>query len=179
LIADIQSPDIETKVAILNKKAELENIDLPLDVAFFIASHADDSVRSLEGSLIRIGAFASLHSLPINVALAKEVMGHIIKDKDKEITVDGILKEVSAYFSVKTQDIKSAKRIKSIMVPRQIAMYLSRKLTDLSLVSIGERFGGKDHATVIHSCKKIEQDIKIKKELKTIVEKLESRIKST
>jgi len=106
-------------------------------------------------------------------------MGHIIKDKDKEITVDGILKEVSAYFSVKTQDIKSAKRIKSIMVPRQIAMYLSRKLTDLSLVSIGERFGGKDHATVIHSCKKIEQDIKIKKELKTIVEKLESRIKST
>lgn len=179
LIADIQSPDIETKVAILNKKAELENMDLPLDVAFFIASNVDDSVRSLEGSLIRIGAFASLSNAPISMELAKEVMGHIIKDKKKEITIDMILKEVAAFYAMKISDIKSEKRIRSIIIPRQVAIYLCRKLTDSSLVSIGEKFGGKDHATVIHSIKKIEEEMKTKKELKNTVEKIEARIKST
>jgi len=179
LIADIQSPDLETKVAILNKKAELENIDLPNDVAFFVASNVDDSVRSLEGSLIRIGAFASLNNLPITINLAKEIMGHIIKEKKKEITIDMILKEVSSYFSIKISDIKSEKRVRSIMVPRQISIYLSRKLTDASLVSIGEKFGGKDHATIIHSIRKIEDEIKSKKEMKEVVEKIEFRIKST
>jgi chromosomal replication initiator protein len=179
LIADIQSPDIETKVAILNKKAELENVDLPLDVAFFIASNVDDSVRSLEGSLIRVGAFASLHNSSISMDLAKEVMGHIIKDRKKEINIDMILKEVSAVYGIKISDLKSEKRVRSIMVPRQVAIYLSRKLTDGSLVSIGEKFGGKDHATVIHSIKKIEEEMKIKKELKSTVEKIESKIRST
>ncbi|MCX5805325.1 MAG: chromosomal replication initiator protein DnaA [Proteobacteria bacterium] len=179
LIADIQSPDIETKVAILNKKAELENIDLPNDVAFFIASNAEDSVRSLEGSLIRVGAFASLSNTPITLDLAKEVMGSIIKEKKKEITIDVIIKEVTNYYSIKISDIKSAKRVRSVMVPRQVAIYLSRKLTDLSLVSIGEKFGGKDHATIIHSIKKIEEEIKVKKELKNTVEKLEAKVKST
>lgn len=179
LVADIQSPDIETKVAILNKKAELENIELPLDVAFFIAANAEDSVRSLEGSLIRVGAFASLNGMPVTIDLAKQVMGHIIKDRRKEISVDMIIKEVASYFSIKTSDLKSARRIRSIIIPRQIAIYLSRKLTDSSLVSIGEKFGGKDHSTIIHSVKKIEEESKIKKELKTIVEKIEARIKIT
>jgi chromosomal replication initiator protein len=179
LIADIQSPDIETKVAILNKKAELDNISLPLDVAFYIASNAEDSVRSLEGSLIRISAFATLNSVPITMDLAKEVIGHLIKSKRKEITVDLILKEVANYFSVKISDVKSEKRIRSIIVPRQVAIFLARKLTDCSLVSIGEKFGGKDHATVIHSVKKVEEEIKVKKELKTAVEIIESRVKST
>jgi chromosomal replication initiator protein len=179
LIADIQSPDLETKVAILNKKAELENIDLPNDVAFFVASNVDDSVRSLEGSLIRIGAFASLNNVPITISLAKEIMGHIIKEKKKDITVDTILKEVSSYFSVKISDIKSEKRVRSIMVPRQIAIYLSRKLTDASLVGIGEKFGGKDHATIIHSVKRVEEEMKIKKDFKEIVEKIELKVKST
>jgi chromosomal replication initiator protein len=179
LIADIQSPDIETKVAILNKKAELENIDLPLDVAFFIASNVDDSVRSLEGSLIRVGAFASLNGSSISMELAKEVMGHMIKDRRREINIDMILKEVSAVYGIKISDLKSEKRVRSIIVPRQVAIYLSRKLTDCSLVSIGEKFGGKDHATVIHSIKKIEEEMKIKKELKSTVEKIESKIKST
>jgi chromosomal replication initiator protein len=179
LIADIQSPDIETKVAILNKKAEVENIFLPTDVAFFIASNAEDSVRSLEGSLIRIGAFASLKNAEITLDLAKEVMGYIIKEKKKEITIDDIVKEVSTYYSIKISDIKSEKRIRSIMLPRQVAIYLSRKLTDYSLVSIGEKFGGKDHATIIHSIKKIEEEMKVKKEFKETVEKLESKIKST
>jgi chromosomal replication initiator protein len=179
LVADIQSPDIETKVAILNKKAESEKIDLPLDVAFFIASNSDDSVRSLEGTLIRVGAYASLGGANITIDLVRDVMGHIIKERGKEITVDAILKEVSAHFSVSVPDIKSEKRVRSVMIPRQVAIYLSRKLTDLSLVGIGEKFGGKDHATIIHSVKKIENEIKVKKELKSAVEKIGGKLKST
>jgi chromosomal replication initiator protein len=179
LIADIQPPDLETKVAILNKKAELENVSLPQDVAFYLASNVEHNVRVLEGSLVRVGAFASLHNVSITMELAKEVMGHIIKDKKREITVDAIIKEVGLHFAIKTSDMKSDRRIKSIMLPRQVAIYLSRKLTDNSLVGIGEKFGGKDHATVIHSVKKIEEEMKVKKELKETVEKLERKIKST
>jgi chromosomal replication initiator protein len=163
----------------LNKKAELDNVSLPQDVAFYLAANVENNVRVLEGSLVRVGAFASLHSVPITMELAKEVMGHIIKEKKHEITVDAIIKEVGTHFATKTSDIKSDRRIKSIMLPRQIAIYLARKLTDHSLVSIGEKFGGKDHATVIHSIKKIDQEMKVKKELKETVEKLERRIKST
>jgi chromosomal replication initiator protein len=166
-------------VAILNKKAESEKIDLPLDVAFFIASNSDDSVRSLEGTLIRVGAYASLGGANITIDLVRDVMGHIIKERGKEITVDAILKEVSAHFSVSVPDIKSEKRVRSVMIPRQVAIYLSRKLTDLSLVGIGEKFGGKDHATIIHSVKKIENEIKVKKELKSAVEKIGGKLKST
>ncbi len=179
LIADIQAPDLETKVAILNKKAELDGVSLPQDVAFYLASNVEHNVRVLEGSLVRVGAFASLHNVPITMELAKEVMGHIIKDKKREITVDAIIKEVGLHFTTKASDIKSNRRIKSIVVPRQIAIYLARKLTDNSLVGIGEKFGGKDHATVIHSVKKIEEEMKVKKELKETVEKLERKIKST
>jgi len=179
LIADIQPPDLETKVAILNKKAESENVALPQDVAFYLASNVEDNVRVLEGSLIRVGAFASLHDVPITLELAREVMGHIIKEKNREITVDIILKEVASYFGIKISDIKSARRIKSIMLPRQIAIYLSRRLTAGSLMSIGEKFGGKDHATIIHSIRKVEDEMKVKKEVHEIVDKLEKRIKST
>ncbi|MDR2018162.1 MAG: chromosomal replication initiator protein DnaA [Syntrophobacterales bacterium] len=179
LIADIQSLDLETKVAILNKKAEYENADLPLDVAFFIASNVDDNVRSLEGSLTRIVAFSSLKGVPITIDLAKDVMGHLIKERKKEITIDLIIENVASYFSIKISELKSERRIRSLILPRQIAIYLSRKLTDSSLVSIGEKFGGKDHATVLHSIRKIEAEIKIKKELKNAVENLESRIKLT
>jgi chromosomal replication initiator protein len=179
LIADIQPPDLETKVAILNKKAEFENVILPQDVAFYLASNIEDNIRVLEGSLIRLSAFASLHNVPISIELAKEVMGHIIKDKKREITIDSVIKEVSSYYSIKTSDLKSTRRIKSIMGPRQVAIYLSRKLTNASLVSIGEKFGGKDHATVIHSIRKIEEELKVKKELKEAVERIESRLKST
>jgi chromosomal replication initiator protein len=179
LIADIQPPDLETKVAILNKKAELENIHLPQDVAFYLATNIEDNVRVLEGSLIRLSAFASLHNVPIGIDLAKEVMGHIIKEKRKEITLDMIMKEVANHFSLKVADLKANRRIKSIIVPRQIAIYLCRKLTSSSLVSIGEKFGGKDHATIIHSIRKIEDEIKVKKESRELVEKLEDKIKST
>lgn len=179
LIADIQPPDLETKVAILNKKAEFENVMLPQDVAFYLASNIDNNIRVLEGSLIRLSAFASLRNISITMALAKEVMGNIITDKKKEITIEAITKEVSAYFSIKVSDLKSTKRIKSIMLPRQIAIFLSRKLTGHSLVSIGEKFGGKDHATIIHSIKKVEEEIKAKRDIKETVEKIETRVKST
>ncbi len=179
LIADIQALDLETKVAILNKKAEMNSIDLPLDVAFFIASHMADNVRNLEGSLIRIGAYASIHGLPMTIDLAKQVMGNMISEKKKDITIDGIIKEVADHFSVKIADLKSEKRVRSVMVPRQIAMFLSRKLTDASLAAIGERFGGKDHSTIIHSIRKVEEELKIKKEFKDTVNRIEERIKST
>jgi chromosomal replication initiator protein len=179
LIADIQPPDLETKVAILNKKAELENVPLPQDVAFYLASNVEHNVRVLEGSLVRVGAFASLHNLPITMELAKEIMGHIIKEKKGEITIDVIIKEVALHYSMKATDLRSNRRIKSVMLPRQVAMYLARKLTDNSLVGIGEKFGGKDHATVIHSVKKINEEIRVKKELKDTVDKLERKIKST
>ncbi len=179
LIADIQPPDLETKVAILNKKAELENITMPQDVAFYLASSVEHNVRVLEGSLVRVSAFASLHNVPITLDLAKEIMGHIIKEKRREITVDAIIKEVATHFSIKATDIKSNRRIKSIIIPRQVATYLARKLTDDSLVSIGEKFGGKDHATIIHSVKKIEEELKVRKELKDTVEKLERKLRST
>jgi chromosomal replication initiator protein len=179
LIADIQPPDLETKVAILNKKAEAESVSLPQDVAFYLASNIEHNIRVLEGSLIRLSAFASLHNVAISMNLAREVMSHIIKDKKKEITIDMIIKEVSSFFSIKSSDLRSAKRIKSIIFPRQIAIYLSRRLTNNSLVSIGEKFGGKDHATIIHSIKKIEEELKEKQELKETVERIENRIKST
>jgi chromosomal replication initiator protein len=179
LVADIQSPDIETKVAILNKKAESENFNLPLDVAFFIASNSEDSIRSLEGALIRVGAYASINNVNISIDLVKNIMGHIIKERGREINIDMIIKEVSSQFSVSVVDIKSEKRVRSVMLPRQVAMYLARKMTDLSLVGIGEKFGGRDHATIIHSVKKIESEIMLKRELKSIVEKIEQRLKST
>ncbi len=179
LVADIQSPDIETKVAILNKKAESEHISLPLDVAFFIASNSEDSIRSLEGTLIRIGAYASIGAADITIDLVKNIMGHIIREKEREINIDMILKEVSSFFSVSVADIKSEKRARSIMLPRQVAMFLARKTTGLSLADIGVRFGGRDHATIIHSIKKIEKEILLKRELKSAVEKIESRLLST
>jgi chromosomal replication initiator protein len=178
-VADIQLPDIETKVAILNKKAEQEKIDLPLDVAFFIATNSEDSIRSLEGTLIRVGAYASLNNTPITIDMVKQIMSHVMKEKTREITIDMVIKEVCSHFAVTLSDIRSSKRIRSIMYPRQLAMYLARKMTDSSLVSIGEKFGGKDHATVLHSIRKIESELNVKKELKSTVEKIVQKLKST
>jgi chromosomal replication initiator protein len=159
LIADIQPPDIETKVAILKKKADLENIYIPNEVAFFLASHINSNVRILEGCLIRLGAFASLTKQEINLEMAKEVLKNFVKDEEAAVTIDNIQKRVSSYFSLKPKDLRSKRRLKQIVVPRQIGMYLSRKLTQSSLLEIGEKFGGKDHSTVIHSIKKIEEKL--------------------
>jgi chromosomal replication initiator protein len=178
LIADIQIPDIETKVAILKKKAESENIPLQNDVAFFLASQIDSNIRVLEGCLIRIGAFASLTKTPINIDVAKEVLKNIIKPKEELISIDTIQKVVANAFNIKISDLKMKRKYKGLVIPRQVAMYLSRKLTEASLLEIGDKFGGKDHSTVLHSIKKVEQKISQEPAFKETVENLKSRIKS-
>jgi len=176
LIADIQPPDIETKVAILKKKAEHENIPIPNDVAFFLASQIDSNIRMLEGCLIRVGAFASLNKTPIDIQLAKEVLKNIIKPKEELISIDVVQKVVSNYFNIKISDLKVKRKYKNYVVPRQIAMYLSRKFTNASLLEIGEKFGGKDHSTVLHSIKKVEEKISKENSFKEIIENLKGRI---
>jgi chromosomal replication initiator protein len=178
LIADIQPPDIETKVAILRKKAETEDIVLPNDVAFFLASQIDSNIRILEGSLIRIGAFASLTKTPIDMQLAKEVLKNIIKPKEEFVSIDLVQKVVSNFFNIKISDLKVKRKYKGYVLPRQIAMYLSRKLTNASLLEIGDKFGGKDHSTVLHSVKKIEEKMSKEDSFKETVENLRSQIKS-
>jgi chromosomal replication initiator protein len=178
LIADIQPPDIETKVAILRKKAEIEKIPLPNDVAFFLASQIDSNIRMLEGSLIRIGAFASLTKTPMDIQLAKEVLKNIIKPKEELISIDLVQKVVSSFFNIKMSDLKMKRKYKGYVIPRQIAMYLSRKLTNSSLLEIGDKFGGKDHSTVLHSIKKVEEKMSKEPGFKEMIDNLHSRIKS-
>ncbi len=158
LIADIQPPDIETKVAILKKKAELENISLPNDVAFYLASRIDSNIRVLEGCLVRLGAFASLTKKEITLEMAKEVLKHIIPERER-IKIERVQEIVANYFNIKVRELKSKKRLRQLVIPRQVAMYLSKELTDASLVEIGEKFGGKDHSTVIYAIKKVEEKI--------------------
>jgi len=156
LIADIQPPDLETKVAILNKKAEAENVRLPSDVALFIASKIKSNIRELEGSLIRLLAYASLQGREIDLPLAKDVLKDILADDSRIISIESIQKYVANYFHMNMQEIKSKNNAKQVAFPRQIAMYLCKNLTDASLPEIGKRFGGKHHSTVIHAIKKIE-----------------------
>ncbi len=157
LIADIQPPDVETKVAILKKKSELENIDLDDEVAFFLARTIDSNIRNLEGALTRLYAYAQLTGCKITVELAKELLKNMIREEPEVITVERIQKAVSSYFGVSISDLRSSKRKKGITLPRQIAMYLAREHTDLSLVEIGEKFGGRNHATVTHSINKVKK----------------------
>ena len=159
LIADIQAPDVETKQAILKMKAEQNKINLPEEVALFLANSVSSNVRELEGYLIRIGAYASLTSTPVTLAMAKEVLKDILVEKNKEITVEEIQKIVASHYTIKISDLKSPKRLKALVLPRQIAMYLSRQLTACSFPEIGEKFGGKDHSTIIHAIKKIEKQM--------------------
>ncbi len=177
LIADIQSPDIETKQAILKMKADQNNIELPEDVAFFLASSVTSNVRELEGYLIRIGAFASLTSTPISLDMAKNILKDIIIEKSKEVTVETIQKSVANHFQLKTSELKSAKRLKTLVQPRQIAMYICRKLTSSSYPEIGAKFGGKDHSTIIHAIKKIDKLMEEDLQLRATIEKLIDSIK--
>lgn len=149
LIADIQPPDMETRVAILQKKAEIEGLDLPHDVAIFLASQIDSNVRELEGSLTRLSAVASLSKTPISVEFARTVLKDLLRDR-RVITIEAIQASVCDHFGVRIGDLLSQKRTRNIAVPRQIAMYLARKLTTASFPAIGERFGNRDHSTIIH-----------------------------
>ncbi|GAB4388605.1 MAG: chromosomal replication initiator protein DnaA [Thermodesulfovibrionales bacterium] len=156
LIADIQAPELETKLAIINKKAEEGRIKLPEDVVYFIGSRVKSNVRDIEGCIIRLGAHSSLTGAPVDLAMARNVLRDFMQDDDKPLTVEAIMKAVADYFGLKVQDLKAKKRTKQIALPRQIAMYLARELTDASLSEIGKQMGGKDHATVIYACKQIE-----------------------
>jgi chromosomal replication initiator protein len=157
LIADIQPPEIETKIAILLKKAATERINIPEDTAYYLASKVKSNVRELEGCLIRLGAQASLTGRPIDIEMAKSILRDLIEEDEKPITVDHIQKIVCDYFGIKMIDMKAKKRTKEVALPRQIAMYLTKQLTEMSLSDIGKGFGGKDHATVIYACKQIEE----------------------
>jgi chromosomal replication initiator protein len=156
LIADIQSPDLETKVAILKKKAETESVPLPDNVAIYIAGRIKSNIRELEGSLIRLIAYASLTGQEITLPLAQEVLKNVLDHETKAVTIELIQKFVADYYNLKMLDLKSRNNSKSIAMPRQIAMYLCKALTHASLPEIGRSFGGKHHSTVIHSIRKVE-----------------------
>ena len=156
LIADIQAPDLETKVAILRKKAEAEGIPLPDNVAIYIAGKIKSNIRELEGSLIRLIAYASLTGREISLALAQDVLRNVLQHDDRAVTIEIIQKFVSDYYQLKLGELKSRNNSKSIALPRQVAMYLCKSLTNASLPEIGRSFGGKHHSTVIHSIRKIE-----------------------
>ncbi|GJL78796.1 MAG: chromosomal replication initiator protein DnaA [Nitrospinaceae bacterium] len=177
VVTDINHPDVETKVAILYKKAELHKKIIPQDVAIFIASNIKSNIRELEGLLLRIIAYASFTNREISLDLAKEALKEFTYDKTKNFTIPNIMKTVASYFNLKTSDLKSKKRSREISFPRQIAMYLCREYTKASLPDIGKQFGGKDHTTVIFSHKKITKNVQennqLAKNIQDIIEKIE------
>ena len=156
LIADIQPPDLETKVAILKKKAEAEGLPLPDNVAIYIAGKIKSNIRELEGSLIRLIAYASLTGREITLPLAQDVLRNVLQNDDRAVTIEIVQKAVADHYSLKVAELKSKNNSKSVAMPRQIAMYLCKTLTNASLPEIGKSFGGKHHSTVIHSIRKVE-----------------------
>jgi chromosomal replication initiator protein len=174
LIADIQPPDVETRVAILEKKAEFEGIELPQDVAIFLATNIDSNVRELEGSLTRLGAFASLNKCPITVDFARDVLQSVLRERiDRAITIESIQKAVCDFFRIRPNDLRSKRRTRTIALPRQVAMYLCRRYTNASFPVIGDRFGGRDHSTVIPAAQVIERRLREDPAFRATVERLE------
>jgi chromosomal replication initiator protein len=177
LIADIQPPDFETRIAILKKKADVENLNIPNEVMVYIASKIKSNIRELEGALIRIVAYSSLTNREVSVDLATEALKDIISNKQtKHITIDLIQDVVSSYFNLRIEDFKSQRRTRNVAYPRQMAMYLCRKLTDMSLPKIGEEFGGRDHTTVIHAYEKIAEGLKVDEGLQHTINELTKKI---
>jgi chromosomal replication initiator protein len=177
LIADIQPPDLETKVAILKKKAEAESVPLPDNVAIYIAEKIKSNIRELEGSLIRLIAYASLTNREVSIGLAQEVLKNVIGQDERAVTVDMIQKSVADYYQLKVADIRARNNSKSVALPRQIAMYLCKSLTHASLPEIGRSFGGKHHSTVIHSIRKIEMLRKKDRDFNNVVNMLIERMR--
>ncbi|PTX53067.1 chromosomal replication initiator protein DnaA [Melghirimyces profundicolus] len=177
LITDIQPPDLETRIAILRKKAIADKLDIDSDVMAFIADRIDTNIRELEGALIRVVAYSALINQPVSVELAAEALKDIISDaKPRVIGIPDIQKEICSYYRLRIEDLKGKKRTKNIALPRQIAMYLCRELTDVSLPKIGEEFGGRDHTTVIHAHEKITRTLAMDPGLQQAVEDLKKRL---
>lgn len=176
LMADIQTPDFETRMAILRKKAEDEKANLPAEVCEFIATHVNTNVRDLEGSLIRVSAFASLTKLPVTLDLAKDVLQNIFTEMKPRISVESIQNKVADYYSLRISDLKSKRRHKNLAIPRHIAMYLCKTHLSASFPEIGYKFGGKDHTTVMHAVQKIKNSLKHDTTIKTSVSRLEQSL---
>ncbi len=177
LITDIQPPDLETRVAILRKKAQAENLNIPYDVLDYIANYIDSNIRELEGALIRMVAYATITNKPLNMDTAVEALKDILPPpRPKKITIELIQKEVSSYYGITLAELLSKKRTKQVAYPRQIAMYLCRKLTDASYPQIGEQFGGRDHTTVIHANEKVEKDLIENAELQSTIDMLTRKL---
>ncbi len=179
LITDITPPDLETRIAILNKKAKAEGLDIPNEVMLYIANQINTNIRELEGALIRVVAYSSLVNQDIDASLAANALKDIIpSNKPKEITIPAIQEVVADRYHIRLEDFPAKKRTKSIAFPRQIAMYLSRELTDASLPKIGQEFGGRDHTTVIHAHEKISKMLETDTELDRDIEELKEKLKS-
>lgn len=178
LVTDIQPPDFETRIAILKQKSEKETLALPEDVLYFLAEKIKSNIRELEGALIRVVAYSKLIGKDVSMDMVKEVLKDMIIEGEKKITIDLIQKKVGEYFDVTPTEMRAKRRSRAIAYPRQVAMYLARKLTDYSLPEIGEHFGGRDHTTVIHACDKIGSELKVKRGLVDLIEKLTTSIKS-
>jgi chromosomal replication initiator protein len=172
LIADIQPPDLETKIAILQKKAENENISLPDNVALYIASKVKSNIRELEGALIRLSAYSSLSGTEISLPMAQTTLRDLFNLDEKPISIEMIQKTISDYYGLRVQELKSKNNSRAIALPRQICMYLCKKITSASLPQIGRAFGGKHHTTVMHSVSKIEQLRKKDQEINKLIQGL-------
>jgi len=172
LIADIQPPDLETKVAILQKKAESEQTQLPTDVALFIASNVRTNVRELEGALVRLIAWCSMHGVEITLVVAQQCLKQFIDTQVRKITIEAIQRAVAEQFGMRVAELKQKNNSRQVVVPRQIAMYLAKQLTEASLPEIGRQFGGKHHTTVMHSIAKIDENRRADKDMNRTVNKL-------
>ena len=178
LIADIQPPDLETRIAILSKKAEMEGLELPPDIIYFIANNIPSNIRELEGALIRIKAFCSLNKITPTLDIAQEVLKDLLpKPEISQIPISSIQKVVAEHFNIKPALMKAKKRTKEVAYPRQIAMYLARELTNYSLPSIGEEFGGRDHTTVLYAYEKVKKDMENNPQLFQEINKLIEKIR--
>jgi len=179
LLTDIQSPDLETRIAILKKKAQLESLEVPNEVMLYIATNIQSNIRELEGALTRAVAFSKIQGKEISMELVAKALENILPPPAPQlITLDAIREAVAEYFGITTSDLNSKRRTRQLAFPRQIAMYLTRELTDLSLPKIGEDFGGRDHTTVLHAYEKIARDIKTDPVLDKIISDLRSKIES-
>ena len=174
LSVDITPPDLETRIAILRKKADAERLEIPNDTLSYIAGQIDSNIRELEGALVRVQAYATMQNLEITTSLAADALKSMIKDSDKELSIEQIQEDVADYYQITVDDLKGKRRVKTIVIPRQIAMYLARELTDASFPKIGAEFGGKDHTTVLHAHEKItklmNEDPKMKREINELKE---------
>jgi len=178
LIAEVETPDLETRVAILKRKAEVDKVDLPDDVALYLAAHVKTNVRELEGALLRLAARASFQGQSISLELARDALAKLIANTPTGLTIESIQREVAAYFDVKLHDLKGPKRHRAIAHPRMVAMFLARKLTNMSYPEIGSRFGGKDHSTVISAVKKIERLCGEDPTVRSVVSTIESHLRA-